>query len=79
MYERTSRSVQSIYILYISLSLSWKSVVMLREKSMKTELSNSRYSRHVIASVNGLLNFNPIMILPFTGWDYDPPTHSGLV
>jgi len=36
---------------------------------MRTELSNSRYSRHVIASGNGLLNLNSILILPFSGWD----------
>ena len=46
-----------------------KAVVNVGSKSMRTELSNSRYNRHVIASGNGLLNFNSILIHPFSGWD----------
>ena len=49
-----------------------KSVVMVRAKYMKTELSNSRYNRQVIASGNCLLNFNPILILRFSGWNVLP-------
>ena len=46
-----------------------KTVVTVRSKIMRTELSNSRYNSHVIASDNGLLNFNSILILPFSGLD----------
>ena len=50
------------------------SVVTLRSKSMRIELSNSRYNRQMIASGNALLNFNSILVLPLSVWAYDPPT-----
>ena len=65
--ESTSCSVQSICM--VSIAFYSKSVVTLREKSMRTELSNSRYSRQVIASGNGLPNFNTTLKLPFSGCD----------
>ena len=66
--ELTSRSVHSM----CTVTTFQKSVVMVRAKSVRIELSNSRYSRHVIALGNGLLNFNSILILPFSGWDVCP-------
>ena len=42
-----------------------KSVVTIRSKYTRTELFNAGYNRHVIASGNGLLNFNSILILPY--------------
>ena len=60
--EFTSRSVHSICMVPML-----NSVVTLREKSTRTELSYSRYSRHVIAAGNGLLNFSSILILTFPG------------
>jgi len=68
--ELTSRSVHNICMV----SIFQKSVVTVLSKSMRNELSNSRYNRHVIASGNGLLNFNSILMLPFSVWTYDPPT-----
>jgi len=52
----------------------YNSAVKVHEKSMRTELSNSRYNRYVFASGNIVLNFNSTLILPFSGWDYNPPT-----
>jgi len=63
--ERTSRNVRSI----CKVSIFLKSIVMLRAKSIRTEMSNSSYSMHVFASRNGLLTFNSILILPFSWWD----------
>ena len=63
--ELISRSVHSI----CTVSIFQTSVVSLRAKSMMTDLSNSRFNRHVIASDNGLLNFSSFLTLPFSGWD----------
>ena len=55
---KISRKEMASLILYsiCTVSIIQTSVVMIRATPMRTELSNSRYNRHVIASGNGLLN-----------------------
>ena len=49
-----------------------KSVVTLRARSMRTELSYSRYNRQVTASGSALANFKSILISPFVGGEEWP-------
>jgi len=60
----TSCSINSISI--VSISLLEVGRVGTR-KTYEEILTNSRYSRHVFASVNCLMNLKPIMILSFSG------------
>ena len=49
-----------------------KSVDTLRLRSMRTELSYSRYNRQVIASGSAVPNFRSILMLPLVGCDACP-------